>query len=430
MCISVVSYIDRQALYLLVDPIKHDLRISDTLMSILMGPSFAVFYAVCGIPLARVADTKGRRMVILFGCVAWSFMTAGCGLAQRYWQLLLMRMGVGVGEATLNPSAYSLITDYFPKERVATAISVFSMGMYVGGGLALVFGGAALAFVAAGHGIDSLPFIGTVRPWQQIFILVGLPGLVLAPLMLTVRESPRQGLVSEVVNDSRAKTVAVPLQGVLVYFRKNWRAFLGHHVGFGLIALAAYGGAAWIPTYLHRNQGMDMGKVGVAWGAITVVASILGVLGGGVLADRLAKRGYHAARMRVGVVAAVASVPACIAYPLAPSPGWALVLLFPVAFFVAFPWGAAAAAIQEMVPRTMRSQAAAVYVFVAGLISQGLGPTAVALVTDFVFRDEMMVRFSLMLVCASAHLAAAAILWASAGAYQHAVDRLAEWKAL
>ncbi len=192
----VFSFIDRQILSLLVGPIQRDLAINDTWMSLLMGVSFAVFYTLFGIPLGRLADTKNRRNVIAVGIAFWSVMTAGCGLARQYWTLALMRMGVGIGEATLSPSAYSMIADYFRPERRSTAMSVYSMGIYIGSGLAFVLGGIVVKFAAQQESIE-LPWLGSIRSWQLVFLLVGLPGLPVALLTwLTVREPARRGVAT------------------------------------------------------------------------------------------------------------------------------------------------------------------------------------------------------------------------------------------
>ena len=159
MLAYVLSFIDRQILNLLVGPIRRDLVISDTQMSLLMGLSFALFYTVCGIPLGRLADTRSRRGVIAVGILFWSAMTAACGMARLYWQFLLCRIGVGVGEAALSPAAYSLIADSFAPERRATAISVYSMGVYLGSGLAFLLGGLVITFASA-QGDVTLPVRG------------------------------------------------------------------------------------------------------------------------------------------------------------------------------------------------------------------------------------------------------------------------------
>lgn len=170
----VFSFIDRQILNMLVGPIRRDLNITDTQMSLLMGASFAIFYTLFGIPLGWLADTRSRRLIITVGVAFWSIMTASCGLTKRFWELAVMRMGVGVGEATLSPAAYSMIADYFPPQRRSTAMSVYSMGIYIGAGLAYILGGIVVGFASKQESFP-LPVIGSVRSWQLVFFIVGLP---------------------------------------------------------------------------------------------------------------------------------------------------------------------------------------------------------------------------------------------------------------
>ena len=202
----VFSFIDRQILNLMVKPIQKDLGISDTGMGLLMGASFAVFYTFFGIPLGRLADTRSRRLIICCGIAVWSLMTAGCGLTKKFWQLALMRMGVGVGEASLSPAAYSLISDYFRPELRSTAISVYSMGIYIGSGLAFILGGLVIGFTSEQESFV-VPIVGAVRSWQLVFFVVGLPGLLVAVLMLAIREPARKGLRS-------SKRGVGPVEGV------------------------------------------------------------------------------------------------------------------------------------------------------------------------------------------------------------------------
>jgi MFS family permease len=189
--IYVVSFIDRQILDLLVGPIKRDMELSDTQVSLLMGFSFALFYTICGIPIGRLADSKSRRGIIAIGLILWSFMTALCGSVKQYWQFFLARMGVGVGEAALSPAAYSIITDYFPKNRLGTAMSVYGMGIYNGSGLAYILGGLVVGWTE-GMEVLELPVVGRTFPWQLVFFVVGLPGIALAMLLMTVKESVRR----------------------------------------------------------------------------------------------------------------------------------------------------------------------------------------------------------------------------------------------
>src|ERR1700722_17060952 len=175
------SFIDHQIFSLLVGPLRRDLHIGDTRISLLMGFSFALFYTFFGIPLGRLADIYSRRLIIAAGLVLW------CGFATTFETMVLLRRGVGVGEAALSPAAYSLITDYFPRDRLATAVSVYSMGIYVGSGMAYLLGGLVVAY-ASTQVMWNIPPLGAVHPWQIIFLLVGLPGMAVAPLLFTVRE--------------------------------------------------------------------------------------------------------------------------------------------------------------------------------------------------------------------------------------------------
>jgi MFS family permease len=419
MVAYVLSFIDRQILNLLVGPIRRDLMISDTQMSLLMGLSFALFYTVCGIPLGRLADTKSRRGLIAIGIIFWSAATAACGMAKLYWQFLLCRIGVGVGEAALSPAAYSLIADSFPAERRATAISVYSMGVYLGSGLAFLLGGLVIQFASA-QGDVTLPVLGEVRPWQLIFLILGAAGIVFTLLMLAVTEPTRRGV---------GAGVAVPLADVGRYIRANRRTVLCHNFGFAGLAFAGYGSAAWIPTFFIRTYGWDAGQVGIIYGSIVAVFGCLGIVFGGRLADWMAKRGSTDANMRVGLYAAIGAVPCVLAFPLMETALWAAILTAPAVFFLSMPFGVAPAAIQEIMPNSMRGQASAIYLFVITLIGLGIGPTAVALVTDYVFADDMALRYSLLIVTSIAVFSSIVLLSMSLKPYRESVVRLQQWSA-
>jgi MFS family permease len=414
MLAYVFSFVDRQILNLLVRPIRSDLGISDTQMSLLMGFSFAVFYAVCGIPLGRLADSRSRRGLVAAGVVVWSLMTAGCGLARHYWHLLLCRFGVGVGEATLSPAAYSLIADSFPKETRATAISVYSMGIYLGSGLAFVLGGAIVQF-AAGRGEIPLPLLGAVRPWQLIFFILGGAGVLFSAALFAIHEPPRHGV---------GAGARVSVGEVGNYLRANWATVLYHNVGFALVAFASYGSSAWVPTFFQRTHGWSAGQIGAAYGGIVAVFGVLGIVSGGWVADRLAQGGYPDATMRVGLFATVAGVPFGVLFPLVGDAHLALGLLVPTVFFLSMPFGVAPAAVQEVMPNAMRGQASAVYLFVVNLLGMGVGPTGVALVTDYVFRDDQAVGYSLLIVTAAAKLGAIVLLALGLKPYRESLRRL------
>jgi MFS family permease len=426
--VYIFSFIDRQILNLLVRPIRRDLGITDFQMSLLMGFSFALFYTFFGIPLGRLADSRSRRTIIAIGFSVWSMMTAACGLARNFVQMLLLRVGVGVGEAALSPAAYSIITDYFPPRRRATAISVYSMGIYIGSGIAFIVGGLVAGLAAAQETWD-LPLVGATRPWQVVFFIVGIPGVFLALLMYTVREPIRRGIKTITAADGKSRVAQVPMNEVVAYLKQNWRTFVCHNVGFALLSFSSYGSSAWIPTFFVRNHGWTESQAGQIYGWIVAIASTIGIVAGGRLADWMVERGHRDATMRVGLIVAIAWLPFGLLYPLVPDAYWAAALLVPAAFLASAPFGVSAAAIQQLMPNSMRGQASAIYLFVVNLIGLGLGPSAVAAATDFVFEDDQSVRYSLVSVATFAHVASAALLWAGLKPFLASLERLKQWNA-
>lgn len=388
---NVSSFIDRQILSLLVKPIKHDLHLSDTQMSLLLGLSFAIFYTLFGMLIGRMADRYSRRNIIIGGIAVWSMMTALCGGIRTYSQFFLARMGVGVGEATLSPSAYSIIADYFPKNRMATAMSVFAMGIFVGSGLALVVGAGIIAQMPT-EGLIQVPVFGAVFPWQIIFLYVGLPGLVIALLLLTVKEPPRRGLLQ-----SNGTTAKPSLTESLQLIFTHWKAYLFICFGIAFSAMVNYGSTAWVPTYFVRTFGWTVPQAGFRYGLVLVSSSIAGVLFGGWYADYLNKKGVIAGRLRIGLITCVGCL-ASMFIPLIPDAQVALFAFVMPSFFVAMPMGAATAAIQEIMPNQVRALASSIFLFILNMIGLGIGPTLVALFTDYVFHDEMAIRYSLVLL--------------------------------
>ncbi len=428
MIIYVFSFIDRQILSLLVGPIKRDLGISDFQMSLLMGFSFALFYTVFGMPLGRLADNTSRRGIIAVGLALWSLMTAGCGIVTQYWQFLMFRMGVGVGEAALGPSAFSLITDYFPKEKLATAISVYSTGIYIGAGLALIVG-AQVVGVASGEDLYNLPVFGDTRPWQLVFFAVGFPGLLLTGLLLTVKEPYRRGLKRVRMADGSSQVAKVPISEVASYIGQNRTTFLLHNVGFALLSFSAYGAGAWIPEFMIRTHGWTASDIGNTYGAMVMVLGTVGIISGGLIADMMSKRGIKAAKIWGGCIAAAIWFPFGLTFPLVESSKIAVVALAGATFCSSMPFGTAAAGIQEIMPANMRAQASAIYLFVVNLIGLGLGPSAVAACTDWVFRDESKLNLSLLLVAGTAHVGSVTLLFLARKPYERSIDRLAAYTA-
>ena len=410
----IFSFIDRQILSLMVVPIRRDLHISDTQMSLLMGISFALFYCLFGLPIGRMADSRSRRNIITVGVFTWSLFTAGCGLAANYLQLFLMRVGVGIGEAALSPPAYSLMADSFPPRRRPLALSVYGMGMFVGGGLALVLGGMIVSHVSSA-GTVTLPLIGvSVFPWQMTFFIVGLPGLLIAALVRTVREPERK--------EKRSAT-ATPVREVVAYIKQHRATFAYHHLATSMLSFGYYGSSAWIPSFLMRTYGWNARHAGIVYGSVITIFSSLGILCGGFFCQALARRGYRDAHFRVGLTIALLILPVVVLFPLMPTPWLAVAWLVPFAFLSTAIFGVAPAALQQVAPNEMRAQVSAMYLFVVNIIGLAAGPTVIALLTDRVFHNDNMLRYSLLISLTGAYLISAVLWWLGLKPFRHSIDR-------
>jgi MFS family permease len=409
---NVSGFVDRQILSLLVRPIQRDFGITDTQMSYLLGLSFAIFYSVLGIPIARWADRSSRRAIIGGGVALWSVFTTLCATASTFGRLFIMRLGVGVGEASLQAPGVSLISDYFPRERLSRAMSVYSLGIFVGSGLAYLIGGWVVGFAAAAGTVD-LPVIGPVRAWQTVFVAVGLPGLVVAALILTLREPSRHA-----AGDARPQE---SFGMFLRYVAANKRTYTTHGLGFAISAAVNFALAGWIPTLLVRAFGWNEGRAGIVQGSLTITIGVAGVLVGGRVADAYVARGKIDGPMRVGIIGAIGMLISATAFPLMPTAGLAVAWLAVVNFFAAFPWGAASAAAAEMAPMRLRAQSAALFFLLLNLISQTLGPISVALFNDHVFGRGAGVRYSIAIVSGVGMLLTIALLSAGLAAYRQTV---------
>jgi MFS family permease len=346
-------------------------------------------------------------------------MTVVSGFATSYRELVLARFGVAIGEAALAAPAASLLADYFPASRRATALSVYSLGIFLGAGLANLAGGAVIARLGDDATV-TLPLAGAIRAWQAVFVIVGVPGLLVAALMATVREPPRREVGADGVTGHS-------LREVVAYLRDNQRTFVTHNLGYALLALVNYGTAAWLPTHLMRSYGWSAGRAGITLGTLTITVGVAGVIIGGRVADAMLARGRADAKVRVGIIAAVANLVFGLGYALAPTAELAVAALVPYNFFASFAFGAAVAAVQEVVPNRMRAQAAALYVTVITLVGLGLGPSIVGLLTDRVFGEDSAVRYSLAVITAVGLTASASVLASGLAAYRRSVDYRATW---
>ena len=400
----ILSFVDRNVLAILVGPIRQQFEISDFQFSLLHGWAFTLFYIVLGVPIGWLADRFSRRWIIIVGVSFWSLMTALCGFARSFGSLFLVRVGVGVGEATLSPAAYSLMSDYFPPERLRWATSVFAMGITLGTGASYMVGGFLYEFFSRVD-LPHIALLADVKPWQATFITVGLAGFLVVALLAFVREPPRQRLAGEVEG-------AVPFAAVIARLRGEARLYASLIFGITMMSVIGYGSIAWYPEMLVRSHGMAKSEAGSALGLVFMVAGTLGTFMGAACAAWLQRRGHRDANMRwVMCAALLAAVPA-VAAPLAPGSAAALALFTLVTFLHYSHFGVAMAALQLVTPGRMRGQVTAIALFATNLFGLGVGGSLVAALTDFVFGDDRALRYSLAIVAVVFYpLAAGLIAW-------------------
>lgn len=388
-----ISLIDRQVLSLLVQPIKASLHITDTQLSLLQGLAFAIFYTLFGILIGRAVDHRNRRNIIVAGMTLWCLATVACGLSSSFTGLFLARMAVGVGEATLSPAALSMIADYFPPERRSRAISVFSTGVFVGSGLALIVGGAAIEAVSRWSG-SMLPLVGSVQTWQLAFFAVGAPGLLVALAVSTLAEPTRR----EVSNDGAG------LRESFAFFRRNAGVLGTMILAFGANGLINFGLSGWAPTFFMRVFGWSPGKIGAIYGTLLLVCGSAGIMLGGIVSDRLTRRFGPKGVLLTMRGSALLMIPSLALFGVATTPDAALVALGWSCFVLGLPTGLAPVALYSITPNQYRGQVTACYLFAVTLIGMALGSTSIALVTDYLFQDEKAVGKSLALVASCAAL--------------------------
>ena len=328
------SFLDRMIMGLLVGPIRESFQISDTQYSLLAGLAFSLFYALMGLPLARIADNGNRRNLIAAGIAVWSLMTALCGFAKGFWTLFIARIGVGVGEATLAPGAYSMITDYFPKTLLGRALSVYMIGVTLGSGFAYMLGGAVVAYVEGMEQIV-LPLYGPMNGWQLTFFIVGIPGVLISGLVLTtVREPRRQGLPADVTN-------AMPLPEVVQYLWTRRAAYGGHIFGISLFIMVVYALNLWGPTYFIRTFGYSRAEAGWTFGLVMICAGTAGLLLAGSVADAWMRHGTRDAYVRTILISIACITPCAIALGFTDNDLVAIGVMGLAVFFSAFQGGIA-----------------------------------------------------------------------------------------
>jgi MFS family permease len=419
----IVSFLDRTVISLVIDPLKADLGVTDTQVSLLSGLAFAVFYSVVGVPMGRLADRRSRRWIIGLGATFWSIMASVCGLAQSYTQLFVARMGLGVGEATLMPAAYSLISDYFPRKKLPRAYAVMMLGAPIGSGLAFIVGGMVAGY-AERIGVVTLPVIGDVRSWQLVFLITGVPGLALALLaLLTIREPVRTGLMQALPQEDAQLSIG----RVVSFARQHWATYGTLLSGMSLSAMFTLGYLAWIAVFFMRTHGLDAAEVGKLFGPIATIGGVAGVMAGSYWCSWLAQRGHTDAPLRTAVHSLWIAIPCGIAAPLMPDLNSSLTLIGVLVFFLTFPQGTNIAAFQLITPNEMRAQVSAIFLLITNVFGLGLGATTVALLTDYYFGAPERINESLALMTALVAIPSLVLLTLGLKPYRASLKAAEKW---
>lgn len=407
---AVLSYTDRQVLSLLVDPIRGELGISDTQVSLLLGTAFAVVYGIAGIPLGILADRTSRRNLIFAGVVVWSCGTLACGFSHSFGQLFAARIVVGLGEAVLSPAAISLISDYFPPSRRGTAVGFFLSGIAMGIGAAILIGGGVLHIVELGV-LAGTPLAGQPA-WRLVLLLIGAPGLLWSLAIFAIREPARQA--NAPASGSTAAASATTKSSTITpsWRTTTWARVIPIYLVVAAASLVDNAVGAWAPTLLIREFTRDPAQVGVQLGFLLTAGFGGGVLVGGWLADRAGSRGGWSYKLGVCLISGVLILPVSLLI----NAGQFNIVLLSVPLYFALSGIVTAcgfSAILDVVPNRSRGLAMAISFFLNVALGAGLGPTAVALASDHVFGANAGLGPAITLTVAAGYGTAIAALLAA-----------------
>lgn len=411
-----VSFLDRQVISLLVEPLKRDLAISNTQVGILQGPAFGVFYAVLGLPLGWLADRVHRIRLIGAAILFWSTMTMACGFATSFGALLAARFGVGVGEAALVPAAVSLIADWFAPGRRALPLSVFTAGVSLGAGLALVLGGVFITYAL--HGAAGFPLIGSGlaarHPWQIVFILAGMVGVPVAGAVFTLREpahAARRGVGGQ-----------LELSVLSGYLRQKRAFFLPMLLATSSLYILSNAVFAWAPSLFMRRFGWSAPEVGRFVGTAVMACAVLGNVLSGVVTGALERRGVRDAALRVMATGAWLMLAAALSLPWLPTAGTAMAGTMVLYFSIALTFGIATTALVSVTVPTLRGQVVALYLLLGNLVGLGLGPLIVGALMDHGGATLRQIGPALALVCSAVALPSAWLFERARRSFLQAVD--------
>ena len=382
-----LSILDRTIISLLVDPIKNDLGISDVQFGMLHGLAFAITFSVFGLIAGSFADRFNRRLLIFFSVSIWSVATAACGMAQSFWHLLLARVGVGAGEAGLNPCATSIISDLFPSSKLTMALAVYAFGASVGSGCAFIFGGMLIDLVSQSSTIY-LPLFGDISSGKSVFISVGVPGVLVAFLSFTMPEPRRLGVSKQAKPEIGVRDFVAGYKALFAFMRERKTFFTFHYIGFGFASLCFIGGAAWYPAHMARTFGWDGTQIGLSLGLTMIIAGFIGNLLCGKAVGVLYQKGYRDAQFRCYAACLLIALPVGF-IALTSDNSWVFLGGIGVFLTLLSPLNAVyVSALNLVTPNELRGAGVAFYSASIGLLALSLGPIFIALISDYVYGGD------------------------------------------
>jgi MFS family permease len=391
-----MSVLDRFVLSLLVAPLRRDMGITDTQFALLNGTAFIVTFALLGLAAGVLADRFSRRSIIFLGVTVWSLATAACGVTENFAQLFLCRIGVGAGEAALNPCATSMLADLFPRERLTFATAMYALGGTVGAGMAFLVGGSIISLVSQ-YDVVPIPVIGDVRSWQAVFIIIGVPGLVLALLVFTVSEPIRRGKTNLV---PAGLSWQATYGALLKFMNARRRFFFWHYLGFTFASTVVVGCIGWYPAHMARTYHLSTGRIGLTLGLTIICAGAIGKVLCGRAVDAIYRRGYRDAQIRWYAGCLLVAAPAGV---IGTTSGHLELFLVGIGIMVTLlqPLPACAyTAMNLITPNELRGAGVAFFNVTAGLVGSVAGPVLVAAIGEHYFKGPAGIGFGMASVIA------------------------------
>jgi MFS family permease len=386
---SIMSQFDRTVINLTVEPLKAQFDLNDTQFGMLQSVAFGIFYTVACFPVGRLVDRFARKSVLAICLFFFSLFSMGSGLTRNYTQLFLTRIGVGIGEASVTPAGFSMLSDSFPPKKLGQPMGFFMMSAPVGQGLAYIWGGLLLQWLNDSPVLTSGGLLSGLEPWQAAFIIIGAPGLLLVPCFLMFKEPQRRGTGSD---------TQMSLGDVGKVLAERKQALIPMFIGFSMVTLVSYTLFVWVPAFMQRTYDWSTAQVGLGFGLTVLTFGTAGAFFGGWMTDRLSAKGVLEAPLKVAAFGFVGCGIFGVLATQMPNGILAMLFLVPTIFLSNTPYACAGTSIQLIIPNRARGQVTAIYITILTLIGLVVGPTVVGLMTDYVFQDPNQIRYSLAIV--------------------------------